>query len=84
MKYLLVYGFKSISPKKRLEFNRKLYGYSDFSNFGAYTYFREGILKPGTYERLAKSVVLLYKKPEELTSYLESYNARYRIFKVIV
>lgn len=83
MKYILVYGFKSISPKKRLEFNRKLYGYSDFSNFGAYTYLREGILKPKTFERLAKSVVLIGKKPKNLVKLLKSYKAHYRIFKVV-
>lgn len=83
MKYILVYGFKFISPKKRLEFNRKLYGYSDFSNFGAYTYLREGILKPKTFERLAKGVVLISKKPKNLVKLLKSYKAHYRIFKVI-
>ena len=82
MKYMLVYRFKSISPKKRLEFNRKLYGYSDFSNFGNYIYFREGILKPKTYEKLAKGVVLLYKKPKELIKHLRKYKANYKIFKV--
>ena len=83
MKYILVYGFKSIQPKRRLEFNRKLYGYLDFSNFGAYTYFREGVLKPKTFERLAKSIVLLDKKPKDLIKILKSYRAHYRIFKVI-
>lgn len=82
MNYILVYGFSLISPKKRLEFNRKLYGYLDSSNFGNYTYFRKGVLKPKTYEKLAKSIVLLYKKPKELIAYLKSYKANYRIFKV--
>ena len=66
MKYLLIYGFKSIIPKKRLEFNRKLYGYSDYSNFGSYSYFREGILDMNECERLAKGVVLCNKRPVEL------------------
>ena len=83
MKYILVYGFRSISPRKRLEFNRKLYGYSDFSNFGAYTYLRKGILKPKTHERLAKGIVLLAKKPKNLIKHLKSYKARYRIFRVM-
>ena len=83
MKYILVYGFKSISPKKRLEFNRKLYGYSDYSNFGSYNYFRKGILEPKTFERLAKGMVLMYKKPQKLLKLLKSYKAKYRIFKVV-
>jgi len=83
MKYILVYGFKSISPKKRLEFNRKLYGYLDHSNFGSYNYFRKGILKPNTYEKLAKGVILMSKKPASLIKFLKSYKASYRIFKVI-
>ena len=83
MEYILVYGFKSISPKKRLEFNRRLYGYLDFSNFGAYTYFREGILKPKTFERLAKGIVLMSKKPINLIKLLKSYKSHYRIFRVV-
>jgi len=83
MKYLLIYSFRNISPKKRLEFNRKLYGYRDSSNFGAYTYFRKGILEQGTYLRLAKGVVLMDKIPKEIIGYLEEYKAQYKILKVI-
>lgn len=83
MKYILVYGFDSISPKKRLEFNRKLYGYSDFSNYGNYNYFRKGILESNTFKRLAKGVILMDKKPQGLIKLLKNYGADYKIFKVI-
>ena len=83
MKYLLIYGFESISPKKRLEFNRKLYGFSDYSNFGAYSYFRKGILPFKECERLAKGVVLCKNKPKNLIKHLKEYKAKYRILKVI-
>ena len=73
----------NISPKKRLEFNRKLYGYRDLSNFGAYTYFRKGILEQGTYLRLTKGVVLMDKIPKELIRHLKEYKAQYKILKVI-
>lgn len=83
MKYLLIYGFESIAPKKRLEFNRKLYGFSDQSNFGEYSYYRKGILDPKNCERLAKGVVLFKEKPKELINHLIEYGAKYRILKVI-
>ena len=83
MKYLLIYGFESIIPKKRLEFNRKLYGFSDYSNFGSYSYFREGILNPKQCERLTKGVVLCKKKPKELLKHLKEYKAKYRILRVV-
>lgn len=83
MKYLLIYGFESISPKKRLEFNRKLYGFLDYSNFGSYSYFREGILAQKECVRLAKGVVLCKQKPKQLIKHLKEYNARYRILKVV-
>lgn len=83
MKYLLIYGFKSISPKKRLEFNRKLYGFSDYSNFGSYSYFREGVLHPKECERLAKGVILCKSKPKNLIELLKKFKARYRILKVL-
>lgn len=83
MKYLLVYSFESISPKKRLEFNRKLYGYSDYSNFGSYSYFRKGILDPKICKRITKGVVLFNKKSKNLIKHLKKYNSIYRIFKVV-
>ncbi len=83
MKYVLIYGFDSIAPKKRLEFNRKLYGYKDYSNFGTYSYFREGVLKQNTFEKLAKGVILMKNKPKNLVKLLKDYNARYRIFKIV-
>jgi len=82
MKYLLIYKFDSIIPKKRLEFNRKLYGFSDYSNFGSYSYFRKGILNSKECERLTKGVVLCKKKPKELLKHLKKYRAKYRIFNV--
>ena len=83
MKYLLIYGFKSITPKRRLEFNRKLYGFSDYSNFGSYSYFRKGILDKKGCERLAKGVVLCESKPKELLEHLKKYKAKYRILTVV-
>ncbi len=83
MGYVIVYRFKSIIPRKRLEFNRKLYGYSDFSNFGNYAYFRKGILEQKGYEKLARGVILLDKKPKNLIKHLKTYKALYKIFKVV-
>jgi len=83
MKYLLIYGFGVISPKKRLEFNRVLYGYTDYSNFGSYSYFRKGILDPKFYKKLAKGVILLDNLPKNLIKHLKKYNAVYYIFKVV-
>ena len=83
MKYLVIYGFESISPKKRLEFNRKLYGFSDYSNFGSYSYSRKGILNSKECERLAKGVFLCKSVPKELIKHLKKYKAKYKILKVI-
>ena len=83
MKYLLVYSFESINPKKRLKFNRGLYSYSDYSNFGSYSYFRKGIFEPKTCKRLAKGVVLFSNKPKNLIKHLKEYKATYNIFKVV-
>jgi len=80
MKYLLVYWFKSISPKDRTKFNRKLYGYSDSSNFGSYTYKREGILR--NFKKITKGVVLMDKIPKNLHKTLKAAKAEYKIFNV--
>jgi len=83
MKYLLIYSFEKISPKRRLKFNRILYGYVDSSNFGTYSYIRKGILEKENYKKLTDGVVLLDKKPKNLAKHLKEYGAKYHIFKVI-
>jgi len=80
MNKLLIYWFKKISPKERTKFNRKLYGYSDTSNFGSYTYKRKGLLKD--YKKITKGVILLSKIPRKAKDLLKENKASFKIFKI--
>lgn len=81
MKLLLIYWFNEISPKNRTKFNRELYGYTDTSNFGKYSYNRKGILKK--YKKITKGVILLDKKPKNIDKFLKKNKAKYKFFKVL-
>ena len=82
MKHIVVYKFKKIEPKTRLQFNRELYGFIDYSNKGKYHYHREGILSKDDYEKLSRGVLLIKKKLNAVLEHLKRYNADYRVFKI--
>ncbi len=48
----------SLSGRKNaLEITRKIYGFTDSSNHGKYTYERKGILSEISYEKIARTVI---------------------------
>ncbi len=53
-----VYDLSAVKGKKKTYLIRKVFGYSDSSNNGKYSYQREGILTPYTKEKWGKSVII--------------------------
>lgn len=55
----------SLSGKKNaLDLTRKIYGYTDASNYGKYKYQRNGLLTGIPYEKLARGCLLVDPKHE--------------------
>ncbi|MEO0093492.1 MAG: hypothetical protein ABIK93_00410 [candidate division WOR-3 bacterium] len=62
---LLLVAFKmksNLTPTQAIKIRRKLYGYTDFSQFGKYRYSRAGILAQIPHQRILPGVILIEQK----------------------
>jgi hypothetical protein len=60
---LLAFKLKpGLTPVERVKIRRRLYGYTDFSQFGRYRYSREGILAQIPHQRILPGVILIEQK----------------------
>ena len=64
-KSLIIYDLKNKKPREKTDITRKLFGFEDKSNNGAYTYKREGLLKDIKHEKWNKAAILIDSKNEE-------------------
>jgi len=69
----------------RVRFFRGLYGHTEFSNFGKYTYDRPGILSTIPHIRPTESVIIVNNKNAKLLrEFLKNENARFSEHKIIL
>jgi len=62
--YGYIIAFKvlpKLTPKERVKFFRKLYGYIDRSQYGKYLYRRDGLLTEGGYVQFTRGVFIVRK-----------------------
>ena len=64
-KSLIIYDLKNKKPREKTDITRKLFGFEDKSNNGAYTYKRKGLLKDIKHEKWNKAAILIDSKNEE-------------------
>lgn len=64
-KSLLLYDLKNKNSVEKTHIARSLFGYTDRSNKGSYTYKRKGLLSKFKYEKWDKSAILVSKKNED-------------------
>lgn len=64
MENTVIITYSLAGKKNALEITRKIYGYTDSSNYGSYKYQRKGLLTDIPYEKLAKGCLLTNKKYE--------------------
>jgi hypothetical protein len=62
-KVIIAYSLKGV--KKPLKITRKIYGYTEYSNYSKYKYQREGILSNIAYEKLFRACILIDEKDAE-------------------
>ena len=71
--------------KNALEFTRKIYGYTDSSNYGQYKYQRKGILSNINYGKVANGVFWVDPKDEaEVVKRLLKLKLRLEIFDLTI
>jgi len=59
-KVIITYSLKNV--KTPLKITRKIYGYTEYSNYSKYKYEREGILTNIKYEKLSRACVMIDEK----------------------
>ena len=76
---LITYDLKSseLSRAQINEFQRRLYGYTDHSNHGRYTYQRKGLLSDIPHLNPSQSVIIVPKhKTGDILAFLYDYDAK--------
>lgn len=83
--WVVFYSLKGLSPKQRTKASGLLFGKTQQSNYGRYSYPIPGILPEGSYFKPAKSVVVVKKRyRQKLIRFLEKYAISYRCYEIKV
>ncbi|MFH0875761.1 MAG: hypothetical protein V1859_07525 [archaeon] len=74
---LICYSFDRLSPVKRKQFDRKLFGTTEKTHNGKYTSITKGVLSNTNYEKPIRSAIIIQKKHLDVVlNVLKSYNAK--------
>jgi len=74
---ILKYDLKGVPVNKKTLIHRALYGYTDHSNKGDYTYKRKGALKEIEYTKISNSVLMLeFKYLKQILPIFKKYDIR--------
>ena len=57
--FIISYRLDGWSPVERTRFNRKFLGYKDKSQYGKYSYFREGLMTKIPHVHVSKSLFII-------------------------
>lgn len=72
--------YKQPNKSKSVQLSRALHGYTDKSNYGGYTYKREGLLNKIKHKKLFNGVFLVRNEDaEKFIEVLEKYNVTYYV-----
>ncbi|KXB03182.1 hypothetical protein AKJ47_02715 [candidate division MSBL1 archaeon SCGC-AAA261G05] len=75
---IFIVVYKQPDRSKSVQLSRALHGYTDSSNYGKYSYEREGLLEKITYLKLMNGVFILKERDSDrLIKLLEKYQAEY-------
>lgn len=81
---LVCYELKKSTPTQRTKLHRELYGYTDQSNHGKYTYKRTGLLNEIKHRRITDAVILIEKsKARKLIVVLKKFGAKTYVFSIV-
>jgi hypothetical protein len=82
---ILKYSLSGVPVVKKTLIYRALYGYTDHSNKGTYSYKRKGVLNQIEYKKLGNSVLFLNTKDvKTLIPLFKKYKIRINIMDLII
>lgn len=82
---IISYRLDGWSPVERTRFNRKFLGYNDKSQYGKYSYFREGLMTKIPHVHVSKSLfIILEDDLKRVKSFCDEYKVELFIRKVVL
>lgn len=82
---ILKYDLKGVPVTKKTLIHRALYGYTDHSNKGNYTYVRKGALKSIKHTKIGNGVIMMDTKDvEQIIPLFKKYKIKVRIMDLIM
>ncbi len=80
---LVCYSLGNANATIRRSFHREMYGYTDVSCNGKYTYKRNGVLDKVAHKKVLDAIILTNNE-KPIVSILRKYKAKTRIFDVLI
>ena len=82
---IVKYNLKGVSVVKKTLLHRALYGYTDHSNKGKYTYKRKGVLEGLDYKKISDSALLMDTSDvDKVISITKKYKIKVNIIDLIM
>lgn len=83
--FIINYWLTGQPPVERTRFNRKLLGYTDKSQFGKYSYFREGLITKIPHVHVSNSLfIILEEDLKVIKSFCDENNVKLFVRKVVL
>jgi len=80
---LVCYSLGKADATVRRNFHREMYGYTDVSCNGKYTYERKGVLSGIAHKKVFDAIIIT-KDEKPIVKVLRKYKAKIRIFDVLI
>ena len=82
---IINYRLEGRTSVERTRFNRKFLGYNDKSQFGKYSYFREGLMSKIPHVHISNSLfIILEDDLKRVKSFCDEYDVKLFIRKVVL
>lgn len=82
---IVKYELKGVPATKKTLIHRALYGYTDHSNKGEYTYHRKGALSDINFTKISKSVLMLDRKDvKNIIPLFKKYKIKIRVIDLMM
>ncbi len=79
------YSLEAQNPVERTQFNRKFLGYNDKSQYGKYSYFREGVMTEIPHVYVSNSLFIISEKDlKKIRHFCKRYDANLFVRKVVL
>jgi len=82
---LIIYELSKLEQYHKVLVNRALFGFTDNSNKGSYTYKRSGVLSDIPHKRIIRGAIIVRERDgSKVISVLNSYKVKPKVFNITI